>query len=52
MTPCRAPPSTAVCQFLTESGLVREVDVGRDYKYYMANARARTFQAQLHLPRL
>jgi Fur family transcriptional regulator, ferric uptake regulator len=32
---------------LTESGLVREVDVGRDYKYYMANARARTFQAQL-----
>jgi Fur family ferric uptake transcriptional regulator len=32
---------------LTESGLVREVDVGRDYKYYMANVRARTFQAQL-----
>ncbi len=32
---------------LTESGLVREVDVGRDYKYYMANARVRTFQAQL-----
>ena len=32
---------------LTESGLVREVDVGRDYKYYMANIRARTFQAQL-----
>jgi Fur family ferric uptake transcriptional regulator len=29
------------------SGLVREVDVGRDYKYYMANVRARTFQAQL-----
>jgi Fur family ferric uptake transcriptional regulator len=32
---------------LTESGLVREVDVGRDFKYYMANVRARTFQAQL-----
>jgi len=32
---------------LTESGLVREVDVGRDYKYYMANVRARTFQAQI-----
>jgi Fur family ferric uptake transcriptional regulator len=32
---------------LTESGLLREVDVGRDFKYYMANARARTFQAQL-----
>jgi Fur family ferric uptake transcriptional regulator len=32
---------------LTESGLVREVDVGRDYKYYMANVRVRTFQAQL-----
>ena len=32
---------------LTESGLIREVDVGRDFKYYMANARARTFQAQL-----
>ncbi len=32
---------------LTESGLIREVDVGRDFKYYMANARVRTFQAQL-----
>jgi Fur family ferric uptake transcriptional regulator len=32
---------------LTESGLIREVDVGRDFKYYMANVRARTFQAQL-----
>jgi Fur family ferric uptake transcriptional regulator len=32
---------------LTESGLVREVDVGRDNKYYLANARVRTFQAQL-----
>ena len=23
---------------LTESGLIREVDVGRDYKFYMANS--------------
>jgi Fur family ferric uptake transcriptional regulator len=32
---------------LTESGLIREVDVGRDYKYYMANHLAKTFQAQV-----
>ncbi len=32
---------------LTESGLVREVDVGKDYKFYMANRRADTFQAQV-----
>lgn len=32
---------------LTESGLIREVDVGRDYKFYMANKNARTFQAQV-----
>lgn len=32
---------------LTESGLVREVDVGRDYKFYMANKNATTFQAQV-----
>ncbi len=32
---------------LVESGLIREVDVGRDYKYYMANHRAKTFQAQV-----
>lgn len=32
---------------LTESGLIREVDVGRDYKFYMANRTAKTFQAQV-----
>ncbi len=32
---------------LTESSLIREVDVGRDYKYYMANREMRTFQAQV-----
>jgi len=32
---------------LTESNLVREVDVGRDYKFYMANRNATTFQAQV-----
>lgn len=32
---------------LTESSLIREVDVGRDYKFYMANKRATTFQAQV-----
>lgn len=32
---------------LTESGLIREVDVGRDYKFYMANKNATTFQAQV-----
>ena len=32
---------------LTESGLIREVDVGRDYKFYMVNSNATTFQAQV-----
>lgn len=32
---------------MTESGLIREVDVGRDYKFYMANKNAATFQAQV-----
>jgi Fur family ferric uptake transcriptional regulator len=32
---------------LTESGLIREVDVGRDYKFYMPNKNATTFQAQV-----
>jgi Fur family ferric uptake transcriptional regulator len=32
---------------LTESSLIREVDVGKDYKFYMANRRADTFQAQV-----
>ena len=32
---------------LTESGLIREVDVGRDYKFYMANRNATTLQAQV-----
>lgn len=32
---------------LTESGLIREVDVGRDYKFYMANRNVTTFQAQV-----
>ncbi len=32
---------------LIESGMVREVDVGRDYKFYMAIQENRTFQAQV-----
>lgn len=32
---------------LTESGLIREVDVGHDNKYYLAAHRADTFQAQV-----
>ena len=32
---------------LTESGLIRAVDVGRDYKFYMADKTANTFQAQV-----
>jgi len=32
---------------LTESNLIREVDVGRDYKFYMANRKTTTFQAQV-----
>ncbi len=32
---------------LVESNLIREVDVGRDYKYYMANRETKTFQAQV-----
>lgn len=32
---------------LTESNLIREVDVGRDYKFYMANKNVTTFQAQV-----
>lgn len=32
---------------LTESNLIREVDVGRDYKFYMANRETKTFQAQV-----
>lgn len=32
---------------LTESSLIREVDVGKDYKFYMAEKKANTFQAQV-----
>ena len=32
---------------LTESGLIREVDVGHDNKYYLANNYVHTFQAQV-----
>lgn len=32
---------------LTESSLIREVDVGHENKYYMANRRTTTFQAQV-----
>jgi Fur family ferric uptake transcriptional regulator len=32
---------------LTESSLIREVDVGRDYKFYMANKNTNTFKAQV-----
>lgn len=32
---------------LTESNLIREVDVGRDYKFYMADKKGNAFQAQV-----
>lgn len=32
---------------LTESSLIREVDVGHDNKYYLANHAIKTFQAQV-----
>ena len=32
---------------LTESNLIREVDIGRGFKFYMANTKANTFQAQV-----
>ena len=32
---------------LTDSNLIREVDVGKDYKYYAANKDVKTFQAQV-----
>jgi len=32
---------------LTESGLVKEVDIGKDYKFYMSNRNATTFKAQV-----
>lgn len=32
---------------LVESGLIREVDIGKDYKYYMAHHSADTFKAQV-----
>lgn len=32
---------------LTESGLIREIDVGHDNKYYHSNRQTRTFQAQV-----
>lgn len=32
---------------LTESSLIREVDVGKEYKFYMANKKTNTFQAQV-----
>lgn len=32
---------------LTESNLIREVDVGRDYKFYMADKKTNAFQAQV-----
>jgi len=32
---------------LVESGLIREVDIGKDYKYYMAHRSADTFKAQV-----
>ena len=32
---------------LIESGVVREVDVGHDYKFYAVNRRAENFKAQV-----
>jgi Fur family ferric uptake transcriptional regulator len=35
---------------LVESGLVREVDLGRDFKYYVCTRHQNTFQAQIACP--
>jgi len=32
---------------MVESGLIREVDIGKDYKYYMAQRSAENFKAQV-----
>ena len=32
---------------LTESGMIREIDVGHDNKYYRSTRQAQTFQAQV-----
>lgn len=32
---------------LVESGLIREIDVGHDYKYYTAEKTTKTFQTQI-----
>src|SRR5690554_5523784 len=32
---------------LIESGLIREVDVGKDYKYYLTSVHSQTEQAQI-----
>lgn len=32
---------------LIESGLIREIDVGKDYKYYMPERETKTFQTQV-----
>ena len=32
---------------LTESGLIKEIDVGRDYKFYLANKGRKTEQAEV-----
>ncbi len=32
---------------LIESGLIREIDVGKDYKYYMSEKETKTFQTQV-----
>ena len=37
----RAPP------ILTESRLIREVDIGRDFKYHTANKSVQSFKAQV-----
>jgi Fur family ferric uptake transcriptional regulator len=35
---------------LVESGLVREVDLGRDFKYYVCTRHQNAFQAQIACP--
>jgi Fur family ferric uptake transcriptional regulator len=35
---------------LVESGIVREVDLGRDFKYYVCTRHQNTFQAQIACP--
>jgi len=32
---------------LIENAVIREIDIGKDYKYYVANHKSKTFQTQI-----